>query len=340
MNLISKEGNIYEFLIETLDDLWILSQFIVPNDKIFGTTERKIKIGSETNYKIVKKIIYVELIANSIKFENEVLRITGPIQNETEFTAIGASHSLKYNLGDKIKIQKLNILKFEEKLIKNAIESKNSHNLLVLFDKDELVLSEFTGISFNVLFYEKGLGSKKYSNEEVNEEEQKYLIIENYLKKNYNNIIFAGPGIYKDKLQKYVQDKIGIKILTFSYPEVSSMAISKLIKKISDGGILGDLQLSQENKYITELLKNINLNSKFAYGEENTINSINEGSIEVLLISTNLIEKKKDEGKYVTLNENMKLVEQLNGNLVIIDSKNETGRILDGLGGIAGILRY
>ena len=36
----------------------------------------------------------------------------------------------------------------------------------------------------------------------------------------------------------------------------------------------------------------------------------------------------------------MRIAEQLNAELVIVDSKNETGRQLDGLGGIASILRY
>ncbi len=134
MNLILKEDNIFEFFIETLDDLWVLSQFIVPDDKLYGKTERKVKIGSETNYKVTKKLIYVELLVKNIKFESNVLRTTGEILNETEFTSVGASHSLSFKIGDKIKIEKKNVLKFEKKLIENAINSKKSLNLLVLLD--------------------------------------------------------------------------------------------------------------------------------------------------------------------------------------------------------------
>lgn len=340
MNLLERDNNIFEFLIETLDDLWILSQIIGPEDKLFGTTIRKIKIGGENNYKVVQKLIFVELLIKQVKFENETLRVSGEIQNETEFTPRGANHTLKFGLGDKIKLEKKIVLNYDEKLIKQAIETKKSHNLVVLFDKEDLVVAEFSAFSYKILFEKTGLGSKKYSSEQVNEEEEKYLLIKELLDKDYNNIIFAGPGINKERLQKYIKDKIGIKILTFAYPDVRNQAIPKVIKLISESGILQDSQVAFENKYVGELLLNIDKQEKFAYGEENVVEAINSGSAEVFLISTDLIEKKKDDEKYLEINNLMKLVEQLNGQIVIVNSKNESGRILDGLGGVASILRY
>ena len=340
MNLIERETNNFEFLIETLDDLWVLSQFIVQNDRLFATTERKVKIGSETNYKVVKKLIFVELLVKQAKFENETLRVTGEIQNETEFTATGASHTLSFSPGDKIKLYKPSILKFEEKLIDNACKSKNSMNLLILLDKDELIASEFSPFSYRILYEQKGLGSKKYQHTEINEEEQKFKIIENSLKKDYSSIILSGPGIYKDKLLKYIKDKTNQKPISFQFADVSATAIPRAIKKINETGILSESQLAHENKYMSKLLENINKKEKHAYSKQNTFESVNAGSCEILLVSTKFIEQSKDENNYEELNSIMKTVEQLQGELVIVDSKNETGKQLDGLGGIAGILRY
>jgi len=340
MNLINRENNTFEFLIETLDDLWTLSQFIVPDDTLEGKTERKVKIGTETNYKVVRKLIYIKLLTKSVKFENETLRITGEIQNETEFTSVGHSHTLSFSIGDKILITKKDILKFEEKLIKNACDTKNTHNLLILTDKDEMIISEFTNFNYKIFFHKKGLGNKKYIQTEIDEQEQKFFEIENYLKKDYSSILISGPGIYKEKLSKYIIDKTNKKILTFQWPDVNSNSVQKCINKINESGLIlsSDLAIEQEN--ISKLLENINKNKCYIYGYENTINKINEGSCETLIITTKLIDEKKEENKYQELNEYFKLVEQLNGKLVIINSKNEPGRILDGLGGIAGILRY
>lgn len=340
MQLIGRDKFNFELRIETLEDLWVLSQFLVPEDKIFATTERKVKIGSGDKSKQVKKIIFVELDVSKTNFENSVLRVSGTICNETEFTSVGQAHSLNFSVNDKIKVLKKSVLKFEEKLLDNAIKSKKSKNFLVLLDKDELIASEFSDFNYSVLFEKKGLGSKKYVLSEVNEEEEKFLILESFLKRDYSNIIFCGPGIWKDKLSKYIKDKIGLKILVFPWSDVSTSAVFKCLKEVSKSGVLENSQLSKENDIITLLLRNIDSGSKFCYGREKCLEAVNSGSVESFLISTKIIDESKLDGSYAEINEIMRLVEQLNGDLVIVNSKNESGKILDGLGGFGCILRY
>jgi mRNA surveillance protein pelota len=340
MKLINRTGLNFELRIETLEDLWVLSQFIVPSDKVFATTERKVKIGPGDKAKQVKKIIFVELDINKTSFDTSVLRVSGEICNETEFTAIGQAHSLNFSVNDKIKILKKSVLKFEEKLLNSAIDSKKSKNFLVLFDKDELIAAEFSDYNYSILFDKAGLGSKKYHLEELNEEEQKFNIIEEFLKRDYSNVIFSGPGIYKEKLAKYIKDKTGQKIIVFPWSDVSNSAVTKCLKGISSSGVLENSQLSKEYETVSELLLNINSDNKNCYGYDNCVRCINSGSVETLLVSTKLIDKSKNDGTYVEINELMRLVEQLNGDLVIVNSKNESGCILDGLGSVACILRY
>lgn len=337
MQVLEQNNLNFELRIESLEDLWILSQFIVPNDRVFATTERKVKIGE----KQIKKVLFIDLNVVKTSFENDILRLNGEILNETEFTSIGQSHSLNFNINDKIKIEKKSLLKFEKQMLDRAVNSKKTKNLLVLLDKDDLIVSEFTDFNFSVLFEKHGLGSKKgYSNLTINEEEEKYKIIEDYLKRDYSNIIFSGPGHFKDKLIKYVQDKINIKILNYSFTDVNTSSVSRVIKGVNNSGILQDSSLTHENEFISKLLENINRGNKFCYGLKNTMQAIDLGSVEVLLISTKLINESRENGSYNELNEMMKLVEQLNGDLIIVNSKNESGKVLDGLGSIAAILRY
>ena len=105
MLLLEKTKLNFELKTENLEDLWVLSQFIVPEDKIFATTERKVKIGND-NTKQVKKLIHVDLLVKKVNFDSDNLRVSGEIQNETEFTAIGQNHSLNFAPGDKIKLEK------------------------------------------------------------------------------------------------------------------------------------------------------------------------------------------------------------------------------------------
>jgi stalled ribosome rescue protein Dom34 len=122
MNLVERENNLFKLLPQVLEDLWILSQFITQDDIIFSKTERKVKIGNSDNAKQVKKLIFVELLVKKVSFEGETLRISGEIQNETEFTAIGVSHTLNFKVGNIIEIKKRQVLSYEEKLIKKSVE--------------------------------------------------------------------------------------------------------------------------------------------------------------------------------------------------------------------------
>lgn len=340
MLILNRENLRFELKIESLEDLWILSQFISPQDRVFGKTERKVKIGGENSTKQVKKIIFVELLTKKANFESNILRISGEIQNETEFTAIGQSHTLNFQVGDKIEFEKKTILDFEEKLLDRSINSKKSKNLLLLFDKDDLIAAEFGEFSYSVIFEERGLGSKKYIAENINEDEQRFKVVEDLLKRDYSNIVFAGPGHWKENFKKYVKDKSGIESISYAFSDVSASAISRVIKEILKSGLLMESQLKLENDAISSLLENINKGEKYSYGYENVQDAINMGRSEDVLISTDFIEQKRDEGDYSEINELMKTTEQLNGNLVIINSKNDSGKILDGLGGIASILRY
>jgi len=337
--LEENNNNNFELKIESIEDLWVLSEFITPNDRVFATTTRKVKLGSDKT-KQVTKIIFVDLLVKKTQFSSEILRVSGEIQNETEFTAIGQAQTLNFNVNDKIKIKKIQIMDFEKKLLQRAVKSKNSKNLIILLDKDELIAIEFNNFNYTVIFHKSGLGNKKYHQTSINEGEEKYNLIKNLLIRSYSNIILAGPGIYKNKLQEYLKSKTDQKILVHQFTDVNTNNIQKLIKDISKSGIIEENQLSKENQLIEILLKNISSGLKFAYGYDKVKEAIDVGSVVNLLITTKYIDKLKEEDKYSSLNELMRSVEQLNGDIVIFDSKHQAGRILDGLGSIAAILRY
>lgn len=339
MEIISNNNLEYELKIISLDDLWVLSEFIQQDDIIFSSTQRKVKIGNDKT-KQVTKIIFIELKVLRTIFENSALRITGEIQNETQYTSIGQSHTLTFNPNDIIKLKKTQLLEFEKKLLENSLKNKLTQNLLIILDKDELIACEFNEYSYRVLFSKTGLGSKKYYSTQVNEYEEKYKLIEDLLKQNFSSIIFAGPSLFKDKLQKYVLDKTGIKAISFFWHDVNSYSIQKLIKELSNSGILIESQLSKESSLISLLLENISKNKKAIYGYEKVETAINMGSVEKLFISNKYFNKQKEEGKYLQINNLIKTAENTNCEFILFNSKNEPGKILDGLGGIAGLLRY
>ncbi|MDP6600013.1 MAG: mRNA surveillance protein Pelota, partial [Candidatus Woesearchaeota archaeon] len=59
-----------------------------------------------------------------------------------------------------------------------------------------------------------------------------------------------------------------------------------------------------------------------------------------LLITDSFIQKRRNENKYEEIEETMRTVDSTKGDILIIRSEHEAGKKLDGLGGIAAILRF
>ena len=59
-----------------------------------------------------------------------------------------------------------------------------------------------------------------------------------------------------------------------------------------------------------------------------------------MLITDSFIQKSRSENFYNEVEKIMKAVEKTKGEVQIISSEHEAGKKLDGLGGIAAILRF
>lgn len=339
MQLVEKNGLDFTVKPENYEDLWLLTQFIGTDDTIFSQTKRKVAIGEDKTKQVVK-LLNVELLVKKIVFESQVLKITGEIQNETQFTAIGQSHTLTFSPGDTIVVSKNQLLKIQQQYLDKAIAAKTTHNLVILLDKDEIIAVEFSDFSYKVILKEQGLGSKKYKNQQINEEEQKYLLICDLLKKNYNAIVLMGPGHFKDSLKNYINQYHQLNIITTQWSDVSTNAIQKAISYLAKQGIIESSEIKKEEEVMSELLHNIEKEQKYVYGVEQTKQKCMEGACEKILLSTKLIDNKREENSYDEINDMMRQVEQCSGEIIIINSNHTPGKQLDGLGGIAGILRY
>ena len=73
---------------------------------------------------------------------------------------------------------------------------------------------------------------------------------------------------------------------------------------------------------------------------KDTENAVNAGAIKSLLITDTLIQSSRDNDDYEKIDNMMKITDSMKGTIKIISSEHEGGKKLNGLGGIAAILRY
>ena len=112
------------------------------------------------------------------------------------------------------------------------------------------------------------------------------------------------------------------------------VGINEVLKKGTVEKLAAENRVAFEISAINEILQEIAKSSNLVvYGKKQVKEAINLGAIEKLLVLDNLIRSED-------LEESMDMVENMSGEVLVISSQHEGGKQLEGLGGMAAILRY
>ena len=135
-------------------------------------------------------------------------------------------------------------------------------------------------------------------------------------------------------------ENIKAKIILATCSSVGENAINEVLKRPETENALKQDRIAKEYKFVEELFAEISKNNLASYGLKETKNAAIAGAVKTLLITDSFIQQKRMENKYEEIEETMKTVDTTKGDILIISSEHEAGKKLDGLGGIAAILRY
>jgi len=156
-----------------------------------------------------------------------------------------------------------------------------------------------------------------------------------------SKIIIASPAFWKEELMKEIEDdNLKSKIILATCSSVGENAINEVLKRPETENALKQDRISKELKFVEELFLEISKNNMASYGLKETKNVVDAGAVKILLITDNFIQRKRMEDKYDGIEQIMRTVDNTKGDILIVGSDNEAGKKLDGLGGIAAILRY
>lgn len=336
-----KEGEV-NLRITNEEDLWHLSHIVEPEDLVKGQTERKIKIGSEENFKVVRKKVHLTLEIEKIEYvpENNALRLLGTIKQGPDDVPLGSYHSFNLEINDIITIKKNTWSNYQTKRLKDStLQRKKS--LVAVFDREEAIIGVLSSKGFETLTELKGDVQKKADNTTGSNTFFKELAksIEEYKQRlSVDRVVLGSPAFWKEYLVKELQDETRKKTITCTTSGVTQAAIKELLKSPDLGKTLDDDRTATEEKIIEELMKAIHDDKAF-YGEEDAKEKINLGAAKNVLVSENLLKNAREKGQYKELDELLRTAESTNAEVVIITQKEPTNKI-DGLGGIAGILRW
>jgi protein pelota len=344
-NLKKGEVNV---LSQNLDDLWYLSAIIEPGDIVQGRTLRKIKVGSieQRAKEASKKPVFLKIEVEKVEFSkySNVLRVSGIIKEAPEDIPLGEHHTFNVGENASITIIKKQWLKYQLGKLKEACAEKKSSLLICVHDREEAYFALLKKYGYEILSHIHGEVQKK--REENVKKESFYPSVVSKIKEyaeryKIKQIIIASPAFWKEDLMEEVKDNELKQIIVLATcSSATKNGIEEVIKRPEVREALKQERAAKEINKVEELLTEIAKGNLAAYGLSETEKAASMGAVGELLITGSFMQKSRSENFYNEIDKIMKMVDKAKGEIEIISSEHEGGKKLDGLGGIAAILRF
>lgn len=350
MKILEKDLKQATFRIQvtSLEDFWYLTQIISPEDKVIGTATRKIKLetGSEKS-NVVKKKFTAKLIVEKLDMEKNAstLKINGRIfDSNTEDIANGSYQSINLVEGDDLTIIKDEIFEYQLEKLTEASKTDKDNILVCLLDRETAKLALINRNSIEVISNLEGEVAKK-DERLVNIKSTFYSDINKNLmqlreNKKLTHIIIGASKLFQKEIEKQLDEQIK-KITTFTIiNSVSINGINEILRNPELENILKNKNIASNTKLVDDFFVELSREDKVAYGVEDVQMAADMGAIDKLILTESKIEESQENETFEKLNELLKTVSKMKGFIRIISSKNEPGKKIDSIGGIAAFLKY
>jgi protein pelota len=331
-------------LVDTPEDVWYLSQLIDTNDVIKGKTPRKIKPTEEAE--ATKRMVFIALTVEKVEFSKttNALRASGKIIEGPEDVPHGSYHTFAIEPGTTLSITKEHWYNYQLDRITEAAETKIPNIIICVFDREEAYFARMKRPTPELLSHIEGEVEKKRTGVKAKTSFYEEIIkqLEQYDKRyKLDFIILASPAFWKEELFKVLKnDELKKKIIQATVSSVDETAINEVLRRDEVQTALRQERTARELVLVEKLLGELAKKGAVAYGINQTEETATAGAIATLLVTDGLIQKTRQENTFQRIDSIMRSVDRQKGQVVIISSEHAGGKKIDGIGGIAALLRY
>ncbi|MDG6244457.1 MAG: mRNA surveillance protein pelota [Methanolobus sp.] len=337
--LKGREGEI-RLVPETLDDLWHLKYIIEKGDLVFALTKRKAdsvadKIRPE---KVEKKTVRLGVRVEELEFHkfSNRLRIHGPIEH-----GMDAGHYHTFNVEKGLDISIIKTWKKDqlERIDEAEACSKRPKVVIVAIEEGDadIGLVRHYGIeTYSHISQSSGKGEGTLR--EVFFQDILDQLV--HAAAESEAIVVSGPGFTKDDFMKYLSSKdpeLVSRVITEDTSSIGMSGFQEVLRRGAVDRIMEESRIARESRLIDDLLREISMDGKAAYGVEEVRNALEYGSIEVLLVADEMLRIEREKGG---IDSFLQDVENIQGKIVVFSTIFEPGQKLLALGGIAALLRF
>ncbi len=236
--------------------------------------------------------------------------------------------------------------KFELNPLKELIKEKNNYAIICL-DKSSADIAIISGKSVTILKHLHSLVPGKTragGQSSVRFYRVRENLLVSFLQKiaataksllegeELKGIIISGPGPIKEKFynEEYLTAELKKKIIgVVDTSDTEEPGVRETLERGKD--LIKETEFVKEQDLLKEFFVKLSKGKgDVVYGEQDTIESLNEGKVEIILVSCDFEDLDKIE----------ELCEHTNTNIEIISTSSQEGVEFKNIGGIGGILRY
>jgi len=347
---------------ETVDDLYVLYNLILPLDKVKARTYRRIRVGEEDGRaeKGERVSMILTLEVEDVKFHEFAnrLRIKGKITDGPEdLISYGTYHTINVETGTLLTIGKEIWSKIDKDRLEAAVrKSASAKVLIVAIDDSEATLAAIGAFSSTILVnIKERIPKKSGSKEKIRAEKiaKFYSTVTFAIEEAFSSkipdataMVLAGPGFTKDNYYRYLKEKKNIttipleKIIIETASNGGPSAIGEIISKNILGRIIEEEQASSDAVYLEEVMTRIGKNTgTVAYGLGAITKAIEFGAVETLLLVDNQL-RLRDREKRKKLDRFLQSVQKSGGKIVIMSENHASGKQVEKFGGKIALLRF
>ncbi len=334
-NLTDNYGTI-KAVPESSDDLWHLEWVIGEGDKVSSITERKIEGPSEVERSSnIRETMSVELDVESVELDDfsSRLRISGIIKNCDRESEIGRHHTINIEPRKELEIEK----KWKGRELERLEEAKGEPTevVVVSVEEGECYIHKVGRHNVNEIAHFKESTGKGEGVKRQDLFERIISVLKNL--GDIDGIILAGPGFTKKDVYDYIEENepgIVNEIIIEDTASIGGRGVHEVLKRGAIDRIAEEIRIEKQASFIDELLERVARGGDAIYGQNEVKKAANQGAIEVLLV----VEEHFRESEEVQ--EIVDVTEQKGGDVIFFPIQFDPGQQLEGLGGIAALLRY
>jgi len=327
--------------VESDEDLWHLYNIIEVEDLVTASTTRREeksadKIRAE---KMEKKRMTLGIRIKKIEFSEDDLRLKLLGTIETGPQDIGQHHTLIFENGDNLTIQKKKWRATQLERVKRAVsESKKPRIVFVSLDQDEATIAVLRQFGLKeVATVRSGRSGKQYEEKPSIDgyHGEIHSKLKTLLEPNMP-LVLLGPGFEKETLAedlKKIDSELYKKIHVYHTGQSGMVGINELMKAGMGADVLRESSVGVELEAVEQLMTAIAKDGLGTYGPNEVMNAAMAGAVDKLLILDSKVREQD-------LDDIVHAVENQKGSVIIVSSQHDGGKELAALGGMGAILRY